>query len=442
MLQLRMQALERHLQEAQDPSRWKDNLILEKFVVDEELWLIAIEKIHDEAMKRHGAIKTLIKEVAEGTCEEAPAWRRYTTIQAESEDIFRECLELLGGLALRDRINDEHICHFADELIKEQAKTVGRMSRFTIPVLNPELDRSLPLTLRRVATVRFPEWHLWTLPLVTHEYAHALLDEYRNLEAFARKLAAEEMPAAAPAQAGPQEAAASHDVAAKAGGKSVEHKKRVLLADAIATYTTGPAYACAALILRLSPFATGSDTSPSDEDRAAVILGVLQAMSPGQVPPPFTEIADKLGTYWKESVAAARKTDDQADLQVDLEPSIDPERIVRSLQGIFFRPNVAYTADRWLEATTWSSMWANELKAPGKKLSLPEVRPEHKLRDALNAGWHCRLETAGALDPMQAAHAEELVGKIAEVSRELCQAIISKTEPPSAGGAPASAPQP
>jgi hypothetical protein len=439
MLQLRMQALERHLREAQDPSRWKDNLVLERFVVDEELWLIAIEKIHEEAMTRHDAIKELINEVAQGACTEPHAWQRYTTIQAESEDIFRECLELLGGLALRDRINDEHICHFADELIKEQAKAVGRMSRFTIPVLNPVLDRSLPLTLRRVATVRFPEWHLWTLPLVTHEYAQALLAEYVKLDQFARQLADDEIDAGNSTQASAQDE--QGETQAEAARESLERKKRVLLADAVATYTTGPAYACAALILRLSPFARANNGSPSDEDRAAVILGVLQSMSSAK-PPPFTGIADKLRTYWQESVAAARNTHGQVVRQVDLTPSIDPQQIVDRLRRTFFRPNIEYTGQHWLEATTWSSAWANQLANAASDLTVPPVEPKHKLRDALNASWHCRVETAGGLDPTQAEGAEEVVGQIADVGRKLCQAIIGKTEPPPAASGPGSPPQP
>jgi hypothetical protein len=433
MLQLRMQALERQLLEAQDPSKWKDDLDLQNFVVDESLWYIAVEEIAHAAMAQGDAIKAVMNDAAEGRCDEETAWRRYTKIQAESEDIFRECLELLGGLALRDRINDEHVCRFADELIKEQANAVGRMSRFTIPVLIPVLDYSLSSTLRRVATVRFPEWQLWTLPLVAHEYALGLLDENGALLNFAAQLAAEAISFSPPvdgddADSGEGQSTSDAQVTTGADAAALrERRMRILIADAVATYTTGPAFACAALILRLSPFKTGGDGNPSDEDRAAVILGVLESMS-SEKPRPFADIASRLGEYWKESVAAARGT--SADT-VDLEPPISSKRIVRQLKRTFFRPNIPYTGQEWLQATEWGDAWKRQLEAQKEKLIVPHVQSGSHLRDALNACWYCRVETVSGLTASE--NPEERVGKIADVGRALCDAIIGVQSLPGAG---------
>lgn len=174
MLQLRMQALERHLRDAEDPSTWKDTLALENFFVDDVLWVVATGKIHEEAMSQLKDIEDTMHDLDRGECTEEHAWRQYVKIQRRSEHIFRECLELLGGLALRDRITDEHICRFADELIKESARAVGRPFSFAIPTLAETLSSAL----RRVASVRFPDWHLWTLPLVAHEYGQVLIEDH------------------------------------------------------------------------------------------------------------------------------------------------------------------------------------------------------------------------------------------------------------------------
>jgi hypothetical protein len=436
MLQVRLQALERHIQEAQDPSKWKDTLALERFVVDDKLWNIAIENIHDEAMAQHDAIKKLMRDLAEGKTKESLAWRRYTRIQADSEQIFRECRELLGGLALRDRINEEQVCHFADELIKELATAVGRMSRFTIPVL----DQSLSSTLRRVATVQFPEWNIWTLPLVAYEYAQVVIDELRRLRELVGQLAEAAAPAPARRRRRSRTAPTATDGDTQAARANRQNKMRILLADAVATYTTGPAYACAALILRLNPFAAATSNQPSDEDRAAVILGVLGAMSQGK-PPPFAEIATKLGEYWKESVAAARKKDGN-EPTVDLTPPIHLDEVIEALKRSFFRPGIAYTGEDWLAAQQWSGAWIQEIQDNKRALTLPKsIGADRSLRDALNACWHCRVATAEGFTPSQAGAAQKLVERISDVGWSLCKAIIERP-PPSEGSAPATAPQP
>jgi hypothetical protein len=440
MLQVRMQALARHLEEAQDPSNWKENLDLQNVVVDEDLWMIAIERIREEATAQHDAIKALITEVSADSHGDEQAWRLYTKIQADSEQIFRECLELLGGLALRDRINEEHLCKFADGLIKELSSAVGRMSRFTIPVL----DESLSSTLRRVATVRFPEWHMWTLPLVAYEYAEALIEEnYAKLRELASQLANEAAVSVSPtkfsADAKPERSQAASEQDNLCG--HLERKFHVLLADALATYTTGPAYACSALVLRLNPLASGDDSRPSDEERAAMILGVLRAMG-WQARPSFDEVAERLGNYWQESVATVRRSAPDRGEGAVLRAPLDLDRVMPRLHHAFFRPKMAFSADDWLTAQTWSMGWIQQIKAQKKDLSEPSgVGPEHRLRDALNACWHCRIETTAELEPTELEAAEDLVEKIARVGRRLCMTIMEQP-PLRAGGVPGSAPQP
>jgi hypothetical protein len=434
MLQVRMQALERHLEEAEDPSKWKENLDLQNVVVDEELWMIAIEKIHDEATAQHDAIKTLIQQVTEGSCDEEQAWSQYTTIQADSEQIFRECLELLGGLALRDRTNEEHLCKFADEFIKELARAVGRLSRFTIPVL----DQSLSSTLRRVATVRFPEWHMWTLPLVAYEYAEALIEEnFGKLRDFASELADEAMAGTSQATDDVETERSQTEDEQETIKRRLERKMCMLLADAVATYTSGPAYACSTIVLRLNPLVNGTQGRPRDDERAALILGVLRTMSQDD-PPSFKDAAQTLDNYWKESVATA---DPGVGHTACATTPIDVARVLKKLRRAFFRPKTAYSADDWLLAQQWSSAWVQEIHARRKTLEVPDnAGPERRLRDALNACWHCRLETTRDFTPAEAETAEELVERIADVGRRLSMAIMQP--PVGRAGGPASAPQP
>jgi hypothetical protein len=183
MLQLRIEALRQHLEKAQDSSVWKQTLELPKFDVEDRLWYMAVEKIHSEARQLRQTLCDLGVKVDSGALDEREGWRRYTSVQSASEEVFRECLDLLGGLALRDRILKEHVCRIADEYIKELSSDTGRRESFAIP----GLDVRLFSTLRRVAMVQFPEWSVWTLPLVAHEYAQVVIEE-SGLKDFASSL--------------------------------------------------------------------------------------------------------------------------------------------------------------------------------------------------------------------------------------------------------------
>ncbi|HYA50591.1 MAG TPA: hypothetical protein VEG33_05425, partial [Streptosporangiaceae bacterium] len=184
VLQLRMEALAKHLMEAQDPNTWLRNLELSP-KPDKNLWLKAVEAIGKEAEN----LLADLREAMDASQEEispAEKWSTYFRIQERSHEIFREFLYLLGGLALRDRIHDEFACRFADELISECAEFVGKQTSFSIPAVEDPLSS----TLRRVARVNFPDWHLWMLPLVAHEYGQVVVRE-TNLVRFVSELAQE-----------------------------------------------------------------------------------------------------------------------------------------------------------------------------------------------------------------------------------------------------------
>ena len=175
MLQLRIEALIHHLDQAQTTSVWKQTLDLKTFDVDSVLWGYAIEKIYTEAGELREQLKRLETELRVGAMDESEAWRRFARVQAASTEVFEEGLGLLGGLALRDRTQEEHICRVADAYILELSGDTGRRSSFAIP----GLDVRLFSALRRVAKMQFPEWTIWTLPLVAHEYGHVVIEESR-----------------------------------------------------------------------------------------------------------------------------------------------------------------------------------------------------------------------------------------------------------------------
>jgi hypothetical protein len=457
MLHLRIEALGRHLDQALDPSVWKQTLYLPLFNVDDLLWDLAVDKIHIEAGAQLQRLQHLVMQLRDGRLDESQGWREYSRVQAASDEIFRECLDLLGGLALRDRIQEEHICRVADAYIKELSSDTGRRQSFAIP----GLDAGSPSVLRRVAKMQFPEWTVWTLPLVAHEYGHVVIEE-SGLKRFAaglsEQMAEEEIRRERPEM---------NDVLRRFNtdlGRLVQdlgrdeadtdpnleelreklpqadwlylvsvHRRhrnrfRILLADALATLLAGPAYAFAALLLRLNPLGTESDDSPADQDRAATILAMLGQMNdaPPGVAPPFQTILERLEDYWRMSAAEAKdQAPQQAAPALDTTPPLDPKLVLETFRyHIVGHKRALYGLDHWAQARDWSTVWQNHLD-DGRTLEPPEAKSEH-IREAINAVWHARVYATIGLGPDEEDEAIHRVKQLEVVGLELCEDIIKR----------------
>jgi hypothetical protein len=459
MLQVRIEALSQHLEQAQDPSVWKQTLDLPLFNVDDRLWNLAVEKIHIEAGELRQTLEVLSVRLYAGEISEPDGWRRYARVQASSEDVFRECLDLLGGLALRDRIQRERICRIADEYIKELSSDTGRRESFAIP----GLDVRLFSTLRRVAMVQFPEWSVWTLPLVAHEYGHVVIEEsgIKNFAAdLTRDATVEEIrrnhaplvqqmeelelelePTVQLMDSVGADVDTFQRLLRRPGMAEVEavvdqlttihsrqrRRVRILMADAVATLLAGPAYAYAALLLRLNPLATQREGS-TDRERAATILAVLRLMNQhdDDRPPPHGDIVDYVENYWREAITAATGVT-QADVADDEPPSpIDPDSLRRAFRHHIVGHKLAlYEREHSLQAVQWSDAWWHQLQY-GAEMKLPEPATTEHIREALNAAWRARVEATRNLDSSKGSESTHRVESLEQVALDLCDAIVTK----------------
>ena len=119
---------------------------------------------------------------------------------------------------------------------------------------------------RIIIRLGFPEWSFWSLPLVAHELGHVVVGE--KLEDFLKKQAQDK----------------------RERGYLEEY-----LADAFATEIMGPAYVCAAVLLRLNP----SDLISAK--RAWIMFNILEGMdekSGGEM----REIFNILWKAWESAV--------------------------------------------------------------------------------------------------------------------------------------------
>ncbi len=285
------------------------------------------------------------------------AWDSYATMLEEhGGPLFTEYVDFLGGLALRDSGCDAGICQMADELIRRCNLVGDRPLWHSLTI--PTRAEAMKKTLARIIRLGFPEWTLWAVPLGAHEFGHLVVVENDHL--------LEREP---------------DDEPFEPGERYLAH----YLADAFATFALGPAYACAAILLRfdaLHPYQEELGRT-SDAKRAHVVLAMLDLMNeddPDLLA--YTDIIGLLRESWEAALAQVQPPGefDRAEREW-LE-----RRISRMWKFLQQRArSVKYGAKRW------EAVKANyqHLRREGGADNI-EPGALEELRDVLNAAWLCR----------------------------------------------------
>jgi hypothetical protein len=251
----------------------------------------------------------------------------------------------------------------------------------------PAVQEAFTQTLARIVRLRFLEWTVWTLPLTAHEFGHVVIREDADLQAFAQAEFEE-------------------------GQDRYENLNElyVLLADAFATYTMGPAYACAAIMLRLDPI-----TFPTDIKRGYIVLNMLSRMSAeaGGLTPPYEGVVRILEDKW-DSVLKQTK---RADALEDTDKDALKELTDSSWESfdIALRSTAPYPATGRASGWGIAEDWGKILKDADSEKKIPTTFQSH-LRDVLNAGWACRLAS-----PEMTALG---INRVAKLVESLCKRII------------------
>jgi hypothetical protein len=222
------------------------------------------------------------------------------------------------------------------------------------------------------------------------------------------------------------------------------------VADAYGAYVLGPAFACAAIYLRLSPPSASVATVEHyyDDGRAHIMLGILDLMATVPEPAPeFRLAADELRTVWRsledhgnraqssggdesktKAYGASQKKEVLNRLIGELWREFESGYISESRYPYYATTDAyAYNEEGWSVAKEWSSDWIRQLKNRGELRPPANISFRNGLRDALNAAWKARIEYP---DPFS-------VISIASVASSLCQIICTKhREGATSGAAP------
>lgn len=343
-----------------------------------EIWL---KKLLETEVS--GKIETLLERIytAQGKLERQQEnngesinslWDEVRQIDEDSQKIFTEYIEFLSGLAMRGAGLDSEICNFADNLISQITE---------YPILKGPIKYSLTIPARHEARenspaglirVGFPEWTIWTLPLVISEYGYILV---RKIPALRQYI------------------------------DGAEPKNRHLVVDAFATFILGPAYACAVILLRLD--IQGPEQMPSALERYSVILTMLNRMNEhalGKGLDPYSEIIKQLENAWQEYIQQTGSSIScLSDDQTIKEIKEKVERVWNTFKDVTF---VLYPHGEWINIR---DDWQNKIKDPNLNIG-------QDLRHILNGAWNERLKNHQDIDI------------IAETAISLWKGLTSKTQ--------------
>lgn len=382
------------------------------------------------------------------------AWRSYRDTFEQIQDLFHECLDVLGGLAFHElSLNnptfgkeiDKDILSVAEELTWVCSSSTGIGSSLVIPA--PK--EALVMTLGRVVRLRCCDWTLWVLPWIAHEFGHVLMGDKGDANSKVYQETRETIVALfspqltrpnsfpestqtqrlAEREIGDQQRSdAARGQWAEKERRRVQNEIEEYLADAFGTYFMGPAFPCAAIHLRLNPTSShaGEIEDSYDHERAYVMVKVLSSMGEGGSD--FRQIAFELWRDWNRMVrradhafsrdaeSRARRADWRKKKRI-LKELV--ERILAQFEEteLGLKGRYSSTGDwGWSVAVNWAHRWIGELETLFD-LTLPRnITSISALRDALNAAWCTRLKCPEPVTP-------ERIDKIANVAREVCREI-------------------
>lgn len=381
---------------------------LEKLGLSSEMRNLLAGRFEGFGLKKRKRVDAIRKMLAlPGNTQAAPSsnpWLEYVELCDETSQVYVEFLEAILGVAIRIKRLDQEICVIADELIRGMRGPYVQTSTLTIPASREAYSRTLASLVR----LKFPEWTLWSLPLIAHEFGYVVIQEVEELSDFVDTLVKRQFPSRGKKKSPAQTLQA-------------QSRARQLLADASAVYTIGPCYPCSLITLRLNPIPCQVECGRApDAERAVFVLEILRQMDSPKSQRSYGTLITTLETHWaamiEHSGALALTTEAVKELK-DL-AAIVKDKFDEGLAGTSYPLASSRLRTGWNIAQLWSEAW-NETSIKNGRLVIPDSFTDTtKVHDALNAAWDYRL-----------TYEPKNLMEIERVAIDLCKAIIAKRSP-------------
>lgn len=330
---------------------------------------------------RRGEI-TRLRQAAKKAGPLDPAWQELEKVSEECEHLFGEAFAYLGGIFLRQNEIDRQMCHIADGLCSHLS---ARTQVFGGVLVLPAMQDSFT-GLTDIIRLRFPDFTIWSLPVVAHEFGHFVENERSGKTfpyLFGRLLQAEGLPAMR--------------------GDPAWRMLQEQFADLYAVYTLGPAYVYTCIFTEFDPRMAllAQQDHPSYAERTYFLLKTLDRMQASDIPEPYTSVISQLSTAWELALQS-----------LGLSPITSSDAIDRRLDALYAiiddpknqLAGAGYKRPDWMRARRLSAKFA-ELIRQDANISETEIQHQVKamyketdvltLPDVLNAAWLCRLGEAG-----------------------------------------------
>jgi hypothetical protein len=322
----------------------------------------AIQRLEDQIQRRQGSLDS--------------SWKQLKKIREASTTLLGETLAFLGGLLVRHAELDQRTCHIAEVLCDYLARASQTYQGYlTIPATEDSFTG-----LTNIIRLHFPDFSVWGLPLVAHEFGHYVVSE-RSRRDFPDLFS---------------------DILQREGrGLGALQSSETILqeqfADLFASYAVGPAYACTCILREFDPRDAHKPRSghPSDAERSYFILQALRKMQKDDMVRPYSRIIERLlAPTWLASMEAAgcrelltQEQKEQLDGRLEMMYAVIDDA-GRQLSGARYDPtrwSRVESLSRGLErlAKNAASLHSHAINGSLDQAILP---------DLLNAAWTCRLE--------------------------------------------------
>jgi hypothetical protein len=353
----------------------------------ENLWDQVNMAVLRQFRNEHDDLQKLRDGLNDGSTDTGIAWATYAKLRDETERVFEECLEFIGGVAFRRTgLDEQRLLEIADRLMLASAKQAyGQPWNF---LTIPSLDEAVTKSRMRLVRMRFPEWTLWTLPATAYVLGHEVMVEDELADMVHGRM----------------QEWARQDVA--------ERHVHVLTADVFAAYLMGPAYGHASIELRFDPSRAYREDRehPAEASRAHVVLSTLERMEAHESAS-WKEQVRALNSRWQAALDAAKPVG---------EPPDAPESLNRLVDGALnhFGRALSTTADfnqgAWAVAETLFARWRDAAKESDRDpLPTEPLVATTNARQVLNAAWLMRL-----------AHPQH-IARVEEAAAAMCRGVLA-----------------
>jgi hypothetical protein len=225
----------------------------------------------------------------------------------------------------------------------------------------PSQKEGITETLASLIRLEFPEWTIWTLPLVAGELGHVVMNNPIIRDPLNDTI---------------------QTYADKRQSKLLEQ----LFPDAYATYTMGPAYACAVMLFRFNPQHAYKNQQklPCEAVRGQVILQMLERMNATEsLQKPWTTVIKQLKDSWELALHQAQPSECLTQQQQD-DIKAWVELLWETLKNATFG---RYPIEGWTIIEQWSKAFCSSSTPTFVSEEMLVALPCH----IINAAWWARF---------------------------------------------------